>query len=166
MQDLLTFLRDVYCLNSHKNPYRACYLNNLQTSNQILTGSPQNLSWSYTRWNFPVQTLWFPTLLFLINFLLSQTRRVFSHGTPQLGYFGDELKSLFYLIYCMNAGWLKYLYLLCLSLNRWSYGVVLFEILTLGGTPYPTISNHDLLRELQRGYRMEKPDNCSPPLWV
>ena len=30
----------------------------------------------------------------------------------------------------------------------------------LGGTPYPTISNRELLRLLKTGYRMEKPDIC------
>ncbi|XP_047141698.1 uncharacterized protein LOC100211524 isoform X3 [Hydra vulgaris] len=43
----------------------------------------------------------------------------------------------------------------------WAYGVVLFEIVTLGGTPYPTISNRELLPLLKSGYRMDKPENCS-----
>ncbi|XP_064622328.1 tyrosine kinase receptor Cad96Ca-like [Lineus longissimus] len=47
----------------------------------------------------------------------------------------------------------------------WAFGVVLFEIITLGGTPYPIISNKDLLRELKMGYRMEKPDNCDDELY-
>lgn len=47
----------------------------------------------------------------------------------------------------------------------WSFGIVLYELMTLGGTPYPTISNKDLLRELQKGYRMERPDNCSPEIY-
>ncbi|XP_035829197.1 fibroblast growth factor receptor 2-like [Aplysia californica] len=47
----------------------------------------------------------------------------------------------------------------------WSFGVVLFEIVTLGGTPYPTIPARELLKELQRGYRMERPDNCSEELY-
>ncbi|XP_013396279.1 uncharacterized protein LOC106163283 isoform X2 [Lingula anatina] len=47
----------------------------------------------------------------------------------------------------------------------WAYGVVLFELVTLGGTPYPTIANKDLLKELQNGYRMEKPDNCTDELY-
>lgn len=47
----------------------------------------------------------------------------------------------------------------------WSFGVVLFEIVTLGGTPYPTLDPRDLLRELKQGYRMEKPDNCSDQLY-
>jgi len=44
----------------------------------------------------------------------------------------------------------------------WAYGVALWEIGTLGGFPYPTIPNQDLLMMLRQGYRLEKPDNCAP----
>ncbi|XP_047133293.1 angiopoietin-1 receptor-like isoform X2 [Hydra vulgaris] len=47
----------------------------------------------------------------------------------------------------------------------WAYGVVLFEIVTLGGTPFPTISNRELLNLLKSGYRMERPENCSEPMY-
>ncbi|XP_065664674.1 proto-oncogene tyrosine-protein kinase receptor Ret-like [Hydra vulgaris] len=47
------------------------------------------------------------------------------------------------------------------SSDVWAFGVVLFEILTLGGIPYSTISNRDLLVLLKSGYRMERPENCS-----
>ncbi|XP_065662133.1 tyrosine-protein kinase receptor torso-like isoform X1 [Hydra vulgaris] len=47
----------------------------------------------------------------------------------------------------------------------WAYGVVLFEIVTLGGTPYPSMSNHELIERLKFGYRMERPENCSQPLY-
>ena len=30
-----------------------------------------------------------------------------------------------------------------------------------GGTPYPTISNQRILKALNSGYRMEKPQICS-----
>ena len=49
---------------------------------------------------------------------------------------------------------------------RWSFGVVLYELITLGRAPYPTTSNRDLLRRLQLGYRMGRPDACPPSLWV
>ena len=33
--------------------------------------------------------------------------------------------------------------------------------LYLGGTPYPTISNHKLFGALKAGYRMDQPQMCS-----
>ncbi|XP_065369892.1 tyrosine-protein kinase receptor torso [Calliphora vicina] len=43
----------------------------------------------------------------------------------------------------------------------WSYGILLYEIITLGATPYPSISTNRLLHLLKSGYRMEKPKGCS-----
>ena len=40
--------------------------------------------------------------------------------------------------------------------------LILFHDTTIGGFPYPSIQNEDLLPMLRSGYRMEKPDNCSP----
>ncbi|XP_068714252.1 tyrosine kinase receptor Cad96Ca-like [Montipora foliosa] len=39
----------------------------------------------------------------------------------------------------------------------WSYGVVLYEIFTIGGIPYPGWSEAKTIAELQKGYRMPKP---------
>ncbi|XP_049808996.1 uncharacterized protein LOC126252171 [Schistocerca nitens] len=47
----------------------------------------------------------------------------------------------------------------------WAYAIVLWEIGTLGGFPYPTVSDHDLLRFLLEGRRLEKPDNCTDELY-
>ncbi|GMS99315.1 hypothetical protein PENTCL1PPCAC_21490, partial [Pristionchus entomophagus] len=45
--------------------------------------------------------------------------------------------------------------------DAWSFGVLLFEIITLGGTPYPDWAAAELLQRLKRGERMERPDNCT-----
>lgn len=40
----------------------------------------------------------------------------------------------------------------------WSFGVVIWELLSLGTTPYPGMSaGPELFEKLKEGYRMEKP---------
>ncbi|CAL1260972.1 unnamed protein product [Larinioides sclopetarius] len=47
----------------------------------------------------------------------------------------------------------------------WSFGVVLWEIMMLGATPYPGITPQRLYNLLKAGYRMTKPENCSDELY-
>ncbi|XP_022239773.1 proto-oncogene tyrosine-protein kinase receptor Ret-like [Limulus polyphemus] len=47
----------------------------------------------------------------------------------------------------------------------WSFGVVLWEIATLGATPYPGVTPERLFQLLKAGYRMEKPNACSDELY-
>ncbi|XP_078672203.1 uncharacterized protein LOC144911761 isoform X2 [Branchiostoma floridae x Branchiostoma belcheri] len=47
----------------------------------------------------------------------------------------------------------------------WSFGVVLWELSTLGACPYPGIQNRDMLALLQRGHRMEQPENCPDEMY-
>ncbi|KFB50428.1 AGAP005763-PA-like protein [Anopheles sinensis] len=47
----------------------------------------------------------------------------------------------------------------------WSYGILLYEICTLGGSPYPAISTGKLLRYLENGHRMDRPKSCSEELY-
>uniref|UniRef100_A0A4W5N9T4 Tyrosine-protein kinase n=1 Tax=Hucho hucho TaxID=62062 RepID=A0A4W5N9T4_9TELE len=42
----------------------------------------------------------------------------------------------------------------------WSFGILLYEIMTFGGTPYPTMTNYQVVQKLPTGYRMPNPTNC------
>ncbi|KAL7741770.1 hypothetical protein ACLKA6_000378 [Drosophila palustris] len=48
----------------------------------------------------------------------------------------------------------------------WAYGVVLWEIGTLGASPYPTISNSELIPFLLSGNRLERPEICTPQVYT
>lgn len=57
---------------------------------------------------------------------------------------------------------LKHVYFL----QSWSFGVLLWEIATLGANPYPGVPLEQLYTLIQSGYRMDKPENCSQELHV
>ena len=79
---------------------------------------------------------------------------------------------------------IKLFVIMCLCCFRWSYGVSLWEICTLGmyvayfvkffiqfyllsalgAFPYPLLSNSDVLNTLLNGQRLEKPPNCTEDL--
>ena len=50
-------------------------------------------------------------------------------------------------------------------IHRWSFGILLYEIVTLAATPYPSIGAEQLLKILNTGYRMEKPKHCHRSLY-
>ncbi|XP_020714061.1 tyrosine kinase receptor Cad96Ca isoform X3 [Ceratitis capitata] len=52
-----------------------------------------------------------------------------------------------------------------LKSDIWSFGVLMWEIVTLGSTPYPGISASDVMRKVRDGYRLEKPDHCRRELY-
>ncbi|NWU77751.1 HCK kinase, partial [Onychorhynchus coronatus] len=47
----------------------------------------------------------------------------------------------------------------------WSFGILLTEIITYGRIPYPGMSNVEVIRALERGYRMPRAENCPEELY-
>ncbi|XP_078597376.1 uncharacterized protein LOC144873691 [Branchiostoma floridae x Branchiostoma japonicum] len=47
----------------------------------------------------------------------------------------------------------------------WSFGILIWEIVTLGGTPYSGMKSRLLIRRLHEGYRLPKPRNCEDALY-
>ena len=46
--------------------------------------------------------------------------------------------------------------------ERWSFAVLLWEIFTLGGRPYPALEHQQILEHLQAGKRLPQPERCPP----
>jgi len=47
----------------------------------------------------------------------------------------------------------------------WSFGILLWEIVTLGSTPYPGMSAQDVMKKVREGFRLEKPEHCRRELF-
>ncbi|XP_066998508.2 uncharacterized protein [Anabrus simplex] len=47
----------------------------------------------------------------------------------------------------------------------WSFGIVMWEIVTLGSTPYPTMGAREVMKRVREGYRLERPSHCRPELF-
>nr|XP_033795331.1 tyrosine-protein kinase FRK [Geotrypetes seraphini] len=48
----------------------------------------------------------------------------------------------------------------------WSFGVLLYEIMTYGRMPYPGLNGAQVLQKLEKGYRMPQPPDCPPNLYL
>ncbi|XP_038066018.1 proto-oncogene tyrosine-protein kinase receptor Ret-like [Patiria miniata] len=47
----------------------------------------------------------------------------------------------------------------------WSFGVLLWELVTLGSHPYPGMSSQNVIDEIKQGYRLPKPEHCSDDIY-
>jgi len=47
----------------------------------------------------------------------------------------------------------------------WSFGVLMWEIVTLGSTPYPGLSGSEVMKRVKEGHRLEKPEHCDREIY-
>ncbi|XP_023675458.1 tyrosine-protein kinase CSK [Paramormyrops kingsleyae] len=47
----------------------------------------------------------------------------------------------------------------------WSYGILLWEIYSFGRVPYPRIALKDVVPRVDKGYKMDAPDDCPPVVY-
>ncbi|CAF1205471.1 unnamed protein product, partial [Didymodactylos carnosus] len=47
----------------------------------------------------------------------------------------------------------------------WSYGILLYELVTRGQVPYPGMANREVLDQIQRGYRMPRSESCPEKIY-
>lgn len=49
--------------------------------------------------------------------------------------------------------------------DMWSFGILLWEIYSFGRVPYPRIPLADVVKHVEKGYRMEAPEGCPPEVY-
>ena len=47
----------------------------------------------------------------------------------------------------------------------WSFGVLMWEIVTLGANPYQGLHSSEVMKKVRDGYRLEKPEHCKRELY-
>ena len=52
----------------------------------------------------------------------------------------------------------------CCPASQWAFGVTLWELMTLGQTPYVDIDPFEMAAYLKDGYRIAQPINCPDEL--
>ncbi|XP_043946329.1 tyrosine-protein kinase Srms-like [Protopterus annectens] len=53
----------------------------------------------------------------------------------------------------------------CSKSDVWSFGILLFEMVTYGETPYKDMTNKEVLDRVTQGYRMPCPEHCVSPVY-
>ncbi|XP_034297170.1 protein-tyrosine kinase 6 [Pantherophis guttatus] len=55
----------------------------------------------------------------------------------------------------------------CYSIKSdvWSFGILLYEIMTRGQNPYPGMSNLEVSTKVQNGFQMHRPPRCPPVMY-
>jgi len=45
----------------------------------------------------------------------------------------------------------------------WSFGILVWEIITLGSTPYPGMEAREVMKKVKEGHRLDQPNHCRRP---
>lgn len=53
-----------------------------------------------------------------------------------------------------------------LKSDVWSFGILMWEIVTLGSTPYPGMAAAEVMKWVRAGNRLEKPEHCRRELYM
>ncbi|XP_038626869.1 megakaryocyte-associated tyrosine-protein kinase isoform X1 [Tachyglossus aculeatus] len=48
----------------------------------------------------------------------------------------------------------------------WSFGILLWEVFSYGRAPYPKMSLKEVSEAVEKGYRMDPPENCPPTVYA
>ncbi|XP_026544253.1 tyrosine-protein kinase Srms [Notechis scutatus] len=49
--------------------------------------------------------------------------------------------------------------------DAWSYGILLYEVFSYGQCPYDGMTNQETIQQITRGYRLPRPNSCSPEVY-
>lgn len=49
---------------------------------------------------------------------------------------------------------------------RWSYGILMYEILSAGAVPYANVASEDVIRIVENGDRLEQPLLCPVDMYA
>ena len=90
--------------------------------------------------------------------LTSTLKTVFDHISKHIVF--STLFSVFGNVVKHGFSCLIYFLYYFFHVSRWSFGILLWETFTLGGTPYPGLPTDQLLDYLSEGKRMENPAKC------
>ena len=55
--------------------------------------------------------------------------------------------------------------IIIILINSWSFGVVMWEVVTVGGTPYSDVNLDDIYPQLMSGLRLQRPNHCTQPIY-
>ncbi|CAG09909.1 unnamed protein product, partial [Tetraodon nigroviridis] len=91
-------------------------------------------------------------LLYCTIIVLFRLPQIFTHRKVSLLMFKKNAKAINFGTFSIKS-------------DVWSFGILLTEIVTYGRIPYPGMSNPEVIQQLERNYRMPKPDNCSDGLY-